>query len=227
MSTGRQSRFLAAVLLVGTIVPLAISKDVDPVKQREEQKKIKDRIEEAARRAGSTLDAMRYQRLSPSTQQAMLEEVAKGLRSLSEKEIKEVLAKLDASIAAPDEATATKEQKEAYLKQREIVTKLLGLAGKLDVLKNLDEAAAQLDLAADKQLTINAETMTNARIPRQTGRRQIIDDREELSTEEGDLRIEVASIFDRVKALKEYLTPEQKERLERADAIKRGDSLLT
>ena len=70
MHTGRHCRYLAAALLVGTIVPLAISKDLDPVTQREEQKKIQAKIDEAARRAGSTLDAMRYQRLSPTTQQA-------------------------------------------------------------------------------------------------------------------------------------------------------------
>ena len=135
----------------------------------------------------------------------MLEDVAKGLRGLSESEIKDVLAKLDAAIAAPDEATATKEQKEAYEKQREVVSKLRGLTGKLDVLRNLTRSGAQLDTAADKQLTINAETMTNARIPpsdRSSGRRQIVDDREELSTEQGDLRIEIASIFERVKSVK-------------------------
>jgi hypothetical protein len=226
MSSGRHSRYLAAALLVGTLVPLAISKDVDLTKQREEQKKIKARVEEAARQAGSTLSAMRYQRLSPSTEQTILEDVAKGLRGLSESELKEVLAKLDAAIVAPDDATATKEQKEAYAKQREIVTKLRGYAGKLDVLRNLDEAANQLDAAAEKQLTINAETLTNARLPRPTGRRQIVDDREELSAEEGDLRIEVASIFERVRQVVPSLTPEQKERLDRAEALKRGDSLL-
>ncbi len=227
MSSGRQSRYLAAAFLVGTLVPLAISKDVDPAKQREEQKKVKARIDEAARRAGSTLDAMRYQRLSPSTQQTLLEEVAKGLRGLSESEIKEVLARLDAAIAAPDDATADKEKKEAYAKQREIVTKLRGLAGKLDVLRNLDEAANQLDAAAEKQLTVNAETLTNARIPRQPGKRQIVDTREELQAEQGDLRIELAGIFERIRTVVPYLTSEQKERLDRSDAFKRGEALLS
>ncbi|HEV3440070.1 MAG TPA: hypothetical protein VG122_22070, partial [Gemmata sp.] len=229
MFAGRQSRYFAAALLIGTLVPLAISKDLDPVTQREEQKKIQAKIDEAARRAGSTLNAMRYQRLSPTTQQAILEEVAKGLRGLSESEIKDVLAKLDAAIAAPDEATATKEQKEAYTKQREVVSKLRGFAGKLDVLRNLDEAAAQLDAAAEKQLVINAETLTNARLPRQIvrGRPQIVDDREELGAEQGDLRVEVASIFDRVRQIVPSLTPEQKVRLDQADARNRGERLIS
>ena len=228
MLTGHSCRYLAAALLVGTIVPLAISKDLDPVIQKKKQEEIKAKVDEAARRAGSTLSAMRYQRLSPSTQQALLEEVAKGLRGLSDGEINEVLAKLEAAIKAPDEATATKDQKEAHAKQREIVSKLRGLAGKLDVLKNLDEAAAQLDIAADKQLVINAETLTNARLPRQpSSRKQFsIDDREELSAEQGDLRVEIAGIFERVRQVIPYLNAEQKERLDRSNALKRGEQLL-
>ena len=229
MLAGRRSRNLAAIVLVGSLVPLAISKDLDPITQKTEQEKIKKRIDEAARRAGSTLDAMRYQRLSSSTQQTILEEVAKGLRGLSDKEVKEVLARLDAAISAPDEATATKEQREAYAKQREIVSKLRGLTGKLDVLHNLDEAAAQLDAASEKQLTINFETMSSDKAPPQRGRNGrpiIIDTREELGSEQADLRVEVASIFERIAGLIPYLTPEQKERADRADAINRGKKLI-
>ena len=37
MPVGRQSRYLAAALLVGAIVPLAASQDLDPSKQRNQQ----------------------------------------------------------------------------------------------------------------------------------------------------------------------------------------------
>ena len=57
---------MAAALLVGLMVPLAASQDLQPAKQREDQKKIKARVDEAARRAGSTIDAMTFQRLSPT-----------------------------------------------------------------------------------------------------------------------------------------------------------------
>ena len=52
MPAGRQSRYLAAVLMVGALVPIAISADLTPdaVKQREEQKKVKARIDEQSRR---------------------------------------------------------------------------------------------------------------------------------------------------------------------------------
>ena len=80
MPAGRSSRYVAAALFIGMLVPLATSQDVDPAaqrtKQREEQKKIKARIDEASRRLGSTIDAMAYQRLSPNTERKMLEGVA-------------------------------------------------------------------------------------------------------------------------------------------------------
>ena len=75
MPAGRQSRYVAAALLTGLIVSIGTSQPLDPVKQREEQKKIKARIDEAARRLGSTIDAMAYQRLSATTERKMLEGV--------------------------------------------------------------------------------------------------------------------------------------------------------
>ena len=228
MSAGRRSRFFAAALLVGAIVPLGLSKDADPAKQREEQKKIQKRIDEAARRAESTIDAMVFQRLSPSAEQKMLDEVANGLRGLSEEQIQQVLDHLEKAITAPDEATATKEQKEAVAKQRAIVTKLRGLLVKLDVIKNLDEAAARLDAAADKQLGLNAETLTNARLPKRPGRQgQVLDDREQLGGDEADLRAEIAGVFAQVKALTPFLSPEQKERVERIEFAIRSERLLS
>src|SRR5262249_44676437 len=118
MLAGRRCRIAAALTLVVALVPLAASKSraLDPVKQRDEQKKIKARVDEAARRASSTLDAMMFQRLSPSAEQKMLREVADGLKGLSQEQIAEVLAHLEKAVAAPDEKTATAEQKAAYQK---------------------------------------------------------------------------------------------------------------
>ncbi len=229
MPSGRRSRYMAATLLVGLLVPLAISKDLDPAKQREEQKKIKARIDEAARRAGSTLDAMSFQRLSPSAERAMLEEVARGLRGLSDDQIKEVLNHLEAAVAAEtaknmDKATA--EQKAALAKQRQVITELRGMLVKLDVIKSLDEAAARLDDAADKQLIINSETLTEARLPRRPGR-QVLDNREELSGEQSDLRTEIAAVLKQVQLLVPFLNPEQKDRVVRSDVSNRGTRLIS
>ena len=162
MPAGRRSRFVASLFLLGTMVPLAISKDNDPAKQREVQKKIQAQVEEAARRTGSTIDAMLFQRLSASLEQKMLEEVADSLKGLSEEQIKAVLGHLEAALKAPDEATATKEQKEAYTKHRAVIASLRGMLVKLDVVRNLDEAANRLDRAADKQLGVNADTLNGS-----------------------------------------------------------------
>ena len=201
MIAGRRCRIAAALALVVTIIPLASSKskDLDPAKQRDEQKKIQARIDEASRRSQSTLNAMRYQRLPVTAEQKMLREVADGLRGLSETEIVGVLAHLEKAVRAPDPKTATEEQKAAYAKHLAIVQQLKVMLGQLDVIKNLDEAAERLERAAEKQIKLIAEAHTNSTLPSRRG--VVIDDREELATEQGDLRAEVAAVFKQVSRL--------------------------
>ncbi|HSQ57928.1 MAG TPA: hypothetical protein VLM40_19545, partial [Gemmata sp.] len=133
MPAGRFSRYFFATLLVGMIVSLGTSRQPDPIKQREEQKKLQAQVDEAARRLRSTLGAMAYQRLSPTAQSGILEGVAKDLRGLSDKQIRDIIEKLDLAVAAPDEATATAAQKEAYAKHRQVIEQLRGMFFKLDV----------------------------------------------------------------------------------------------
>src|SRR5262245_40391233 len=227
MAAGRRNWFIAALVLVGTMVPLAISKDNDPVKQqRDKQKEIKARVEDAARRASSTLDAMMFQRLEPNAEQKMLREVADGLRGLSEDEIKAVLDHLEKAIMAPDPATATKEQNDAYAKHLEVIKQLKVMLGQLDVIRSLDEAADRLERAAEKQIKLVTDGFTNSTLPVR-GRIGVIDDREELANEQADLRNEVIAIFRQIKVLvdNKMLTPEQLARVERAEALVRGVKL--
>lgn len=169
--SGRRSWFVAALVLVGTMVPLAVSKDSDPAKQREEQKKIKARVDEAARRTSSTLDAMTFQRLTPTAEQKMLRGVADDLRGLSQEQIAEVLGHLEKAVTAPNPATATKEQQDAYAKHLLVVQQLKVMLGQLDVIKNLDEAAARLERAAEKQIKLVTEGHTNSILPPARGGR--------------------------------------------------------
>jgi hypothetical protein len=230
MFVGRRSRNCAAVLFVGALVPLALADDRNAAKQREQQKQIQARVNEAARRTSWAIDTMTYQRLAPSTERKMLDEVAKGLRGLSDVEIKQVLDHLEAAAAAeaaknPDKATT--EQQAALLKQRQVISELRGMLVKLDVIKNLDDAAARLLAAADKQLAVNDATLTEMRLPRRPGRRgEVLDSREELAGEQGDLRTEVAAILKQVQTLTPHLTPQQKERVERAAVATRGTRLV-
>lgn len=224
--TARRSWFVAALMLVGIMVPLATSKDkdIDPTKQRDEQKKIKARIDEAARRTSSTLDAMTFQRLAPSAEQKMLRGVADDLRGLSENEIKAVLAHLEAAVAVP--ANATKEQKDAAEAGKKVITQLKVMLGQLDVIKNLDEAAERLERAAEKQIKLIGEAHTNSTLPAR-GRGVVVDDREELANEQGELRVEVLAVFKQVGRLvaEKLLTPEQLARVEKAEALPRGSKL--
>src|SRR5207244_9287708 len=139
MSAGRRFRTPAAAILLVGMVQVATPNDLDPAKQRDAQKALQAKLDTMARRAGSTIDAMVYQRLSASAEQKMLEEVAESLRGLSEEQIKQVLEHLEAAIKAPDEATASKEQKEAYQKHKKVIAQLREMVMKLDVIKTLDE----------------------------------------------------------------------------------------
>ncbi len=225
MTAGRRCRFAAALVLVGAMVPLAISKDLDPAKQRDEQKKIQARIDEAARRSQSTLNVMRYQRLPATAEQKMLRDVADGLKGLSQTEIKSVLEHLEKAVKAPDAKAATTEQKAAYEKHLQIVQQLKVMLGQLDIIKNLDEAADRLERAAEKQIKLITEANTTNLLPR--GRRGIIDDRDELANEQTDLHTEVLAVFKQVKRLadEKMLTPEQLVRVQNADALARGKRL--
>jgi hypothetical protein len=226
MPAGRRFRTPAAAVLLVAMVQVATPKDLDPAKQRDAQKALQAKLDTMARRAGSTIDAMVYQRLGASAEQKMLEEVADSLRGLSDNQVRQVLDHLDAAIKAPDEATATREERDAYLKHRQVLSQLRGMVIKLDVVKNLDEAAARLDRAAEKQLALNGESLKNVRTARGNPRsRPAADERDEIAGEQGDLRAEVAAVFKHVQALAPFLNPEQKDRVEKAGALARGERL--
>ena len=73
-------------------------------------------------------DAMLFQRLSPSAEQKMIDEVADSLRGLSQDEIKTILDHLDRAVQAPDPTIAGREQREAYQKHRAVVAQRMRTA---------------------------------------------------------------------------------------------------
>ncbi|MCS7271795.1 MAG: hypothetical protein NZ703_12015, partial [Gemmataceae bacterium] len=229
MNVSRHSRWWAFVVLAGAVAPLVWAEEADLTRQKEDQKRVQARVAEAARRAGSTIDAMVYQRLPASVERKMLEEVARGLRDLSQEQIEQVLQYLERAIAAQqarDLGAASEAQKQAYAKQREILSQLRSLLIKLDLIRNLDEAAARLDAAAEKQLSLNAETLSTARWPRRDILRRPIDDRQELANEQNDLRNEITALFKHIEQLLPHLNAEQKARVAQADYSARAQRLL-
>ena len=155
----------------------------------------------------------------------MLEEVADGLRGLSETEIKEVLDHLEKAVAAPDPTTATDEQKAAYAKHRRSCSSSRH-ARPARRHQEPRRGRRPPRRAADKQIKLIAETHTNSTLPARRGGR-VADDREELADEQADLRNEVVAIFKQVKRPRRraVLTPEQKDRVEKAEALLRGSQL--
>ena len=227
MPAGRRSRFATAAVLSVAMVHVAVSKDLDPAKQRDEQKKVQARIEEASRRASSTIKAMLYQRLSAPAEQKMLGKLADSLKGLSQTEIKQIIDHLESAVQAPDPTRANGEQLKAYEKHRQVVAQLRGLLVELDVIKNLDEAAARFDRAADDQLAVNGETLLN--VTRRGGRnpRGVGDAREELADKQLALGAEVGQVFKEIDRLLPNLNAEQKDRVEKAQVKSRGTTLTS
>ncbi|HET6574606.1 MAG TPA: hypothetical protein VFG68_13440, partial [Fimbriiglobus sp.] len=217
MPTGR---LLLATLL---LAPPAAA-DPPPTAQRDQQRRVQAEVEQTARRVTTTLRVLTYQKLDPSAEQKVLDEVAAGLRTLSREQITAVLTHLEAALKAPDEATTTAEQREAYHKHRQVLASLRGMLVKLDTLKSLDQAAERLTRYANGQHDLYLQSV--AKDNRSDRRRRGADDREEQSDAQADLRIELTNLVKQLAGLRPTLNPEQKDTLDRADAFGRGGQLI-
>ncbi|QDU22272.1 hypothetical protein [Urbifossiella limnaea] len=225
MPAGRWLQLPVAALLLTLVVGLA-SKGNDAAKQRDEQKKVQARVADASRRASSTIDAMIYQRLSPSAERKMIEDVADSLKGLSQTEIQAIIAHLEAAVAAPDQEKASAEQVRAYDKHREVVAQLRGMLVRLELIRNLNEAAARLDRAASEQLDVYKDTQSNL-VARRPGRtpRELAVDRDDVADKQAQLGAEVAEVFRQIDKLLPSMTPAEKERADKADVKARGAKL--
>lgn len=220
----KSGRLLFASLATLSLAPLGLAADDLPTAQRDQQRRVQADVEQTARRVTTTLRVLAYQKLDPSAEQRVLDEVAAGLRNLSRDQMTAVLNHLDAAVKAPDEATATAEQREAYQKHREIVASLRGMLVKLDTLKSLDQAADRLTRYARGQHDLHLQSV--AADNRTGNRRRGVDDREEHSDAQADLRAELTNLIKQLAGLRPSLNPEQKDRLDRADAFGRGGQLV-
>ena len=138
MPTGR---FLLPALATLSLGPVGSAADPPPpAAQRDQQKRVQAEVEQTARRVTTTLRVLAYQKLDPTAEQKVLDEVAAGLRNLSREQMTAVLAHLEAAVKAPDEAAATAEQREAYQKHRQVVAALRVMLTKLDTLFNIADS---------------------------------------------------------------------------------------
>ena len=221
----------AALILAGT--PWLAAADPvagNPGTQRDLQKKATAAVEQTARHVTTSLRILTYQKLDPTAEQKVLDEVAGTLKKLTQEEMKAVLAHLETAIKAPDEATASGEQREAYQKHREVVASLRSILFRLDVLKSLDEAAKRYADAAKAEFGLHQRALRADALgdsPRvRNPNRQLSEEREQQGDGQTDLRNEVSNLVKQLGTLKSKLSPEQLDRLVKADAVARSNQLV-
>jgi hypothetical protein len=221
-------RLLLTALFAGSLSTAVAAADNPPHLQREQQKKILAEVERTARQVSTTLRVLTYQKVDPGTEQKVLEEVAGTLRGLGEDQMKAVLTHLDNASKTLDDATATAEQRAAYTKNRQIVGTLKALLVKLDTLKSLEHAADRYDKLAKDQHELHLKANRLEMLPARPSRfgRSGLDDREEQADAQDDLRTDLFGIMKQLALLKEQLTPEQKERLTKADPVVRSGGVV-
>ena len=217
MPIGRLRRFPAVVLVLGIFGMFAVAQEPAPAIQRDEQKKLVERTDTLARRVASAVDVITYQRIAPTAERMMLDQMAAALRDLSGTELRRVLAHLESAAKASDKATTAKELLAGYEERRQVVSRLRAMAARLDVIRNLNDAAAKLDRAAGKQLAIVGVKQT---LP--LG----INLREHVADEQTDLNAEVAAVLKQLGEISRFLAFGEKDRLEKAGAVDRGDKLM-
>ena len=225
-------RQLAAGLLTSLMVAhcgYAAEKELDPAAQKLAQQAALKDAEATARRVGTAIRVLHFQKLDAAEEQKALTEVANKLKDLTQQQMTAVLDHLDKAVKAPDEATASIEQRGAYDKHRQIVTSLRGMLTKLETLKSLDHAAEKLDRLAKDQFELHLKaTATNSlnQSGSRTVAKRVVDERDEQSDAQVDLRGEMTGFLTQVSGLKSKLNPEQKERLDKADVGTRSGKII-
>ena len=222
-------RHLAAATLTAVLAggpALAASPDVDPAAQKAAQQKALADAEATARRVATALRVVQFQKIDQTAETKVLKEVADQLKGLTDDQMKAVLDHLDKAVKAPDEKTASAEQKAAYDKHRQVVSSLRGMLTRLDVLKSLDHAAEKLEKYARDQHDLALKSTASHQFANASRTKRYIDDREELADAQTDLRAEMTAFVGQTADLKAKLTPEQKERLAAAEVGGRGGKII-
>src|SRR5262249_40080774 len=117
-------RFSLSLLSTLAFAVGAVADEPKPADQVRDQKDALAHAEQTARRITTSLRVMTYQKLDAGSEQKLLDEVASSLKGLTQDQIKAVLDHLEKAAKAPDESTATEEQKQAYQKHRQVVSTL-------------------------------------------------------------------------------------------------------
>ena len=201
--------------------------DPTPAAARRDQQKVSTAaVEQTARFVTTSLRALNYQKIDPNAEQAMLGEVASGLKRLTKEEMRAVFDHLDAAAKAPDPAAAGGEEKLAYERHREVVARLRAMLFKMEALRSLDEAAKRMAAAAKKEHELHLRSARLDGTRNSNSRRQLDDLKREQTDAHADARTEVANLVEQVAKLKPNLAQEQRELVDAADVAGRGRQVV-
>ncbi len=154
------------------------------------QKAAQAQLDQAARRLDTMLRVLRYQKLEAHEEHKLVQEASQILKGLSEREMNEVLGRLEIARKAP--AVNAGETDKAFEKHLVIMSKLRELGLRRDAVRSLAEAAARARKTAREQGRLQgavAGEIAAATAPRQSARAamgrisQAIDSQRDLNTE--------------------------------------------
>jgi hypothetical protein len=146
---------LIALPAFALMSPLALASDPDLSDKRDRQAQVQADTEQLARRIGTMLRVLEHYKLDPTGEKKLLDDAASTLQGLSQKQMTEVLAKLDAAMQAADDETVQKNVAAAYDGHREALRKLKNLLGRFDSVRDLDSAVIRFEKLARDELELS------------------------------------------------------------------------
>src|SRR5262245_10211769 len=103
----------AAVLCLASLSTADSAKD-SPAAQQEKQKLVQAETERTVRRMNTMIRLLTYNQLDKASETRLLEEVAQTLSGLSQDQMREIMARLEAAARVPDETKSQQELELAY-----------------------------------------------------------------------------------------------------------------
>jgi len=179
------------------------------------QKAAQAQVDQAARRLDTMLRVLRYQKLDAHEEHKLVQEASVILKGLSEREMNEVLNRLESARKNPT-ANST-ETSQAFDRHLVIMSKLRELALRRDAVRSLAEAAARARKTARDQGKLQgavAGEIAAATAPRQSAREAMIRLSQAVDTQR-DLNTEVSLLLRQAAALEGRLDPKHKEKLKK------------
>ena len=176
------------------------------------------------------LRVLDYYKLDRSAEKRLLDEVAGTLAGLSKEQMAEVIARLEKAAKVNNDKKAQPEVDAAYDRHREVLDRLRQLLKRYEAVKNLEQAAERLDRAskAETGLQLQSSKLLQQWRAQQEGQKRNIERRSQRALmsevqhqadEQSDLQKEVARTLQQMTGLKDQLPPEQKERVQQAEAM--------